>query len=417
MTDLWPHGAKWLKAGLILTACVALGLSLERDEPKSLQLWHAVVPGPIEHRIGLVGRIVPGTSIILTAPFEGHIEEKNFAEDQRVPQGELLLKIGPDLLHLQIRDSLAERLKAESAVQALDDWANGEEMARARRAVSTSQLSLDDTRRKLAETRTLLEQGIVPRMELDSLTQQLKTQTLDLDAARAELAQVRKRAKGEHRQIADMQLANARARHEALLALASRGEVRAPFPGIVMRLPEGASAGNEKPIEAGVRLSQGQPLFGLASVERLNVQARVDESDINQLREGMPVEIRGDGFEDLLQGTVTAVGAQAIASDMHGDNAAYHLVVALAPLEGAIQQRLRLGMSAHLSILTYHNPNAVVLPVDAVVEKGGQHFVVHRTAMNSPETRRSVTLGKATVSGVEVFGMDAGFVLREVGMD
>nr|GFD04566.1 hypothetical protein [Tanacetum cinerariifolium] len=91
-------------------------------------------------------------------------------------RGQLLLRLNTDLLRMQIRDALAERLKAESAVHTLESWADGEEMARARRALSSSQLGLVDTHRKLAETQGLLEQGIVPRIEVDSLEQQLNTQ-------------------------------------------------------------------------------------------------------------------------------------------------------------------------------------------------------------------------------------------------
>jgi multidrug efflux pump subunit AcrA (membrane-fusion protein) len=202
-----------------------------------------------------------------------------------------------------------------------------------------------------------------------------------------------------------------------LLALEQRGQIKAPFAGIIVPLPEGPSGNADKPVEPGVRVTQGQPLFGLASFERLSVKAKVDESDINQLREGMPVEISGDGFDHVLQGTVRAVGAQAIASGMHVDSASYHVTVALPPLENVSQKNLRLGMTARLSVLTYQNPNAVVLPAGVIEEASGKHFVIYRADQHARETRREVTLGRATVDGVEVFGMDAGFVRREVSMN
>jgi multidrug efflux pump subunit AcrA (membrane-fusion protein) len=416
MTDRRVLKSKALKVGLTLAAAAALVYCIWPGEADSGQRWLAVVRAPLEHRVGLVGRIVPGSSITLTSPFEGHVEDKLFADDQRVVRGQLLLRISPDLLRMQIRDAMTERLKAQSAVQVLEGWLDGEEMARAKRALSSSQLNLADTRRKLAESQGLLAQGIVPRMEVDALGQQLKTQHLDVKAARAELHQVRKRGQGEHRQIADMQLANALARHESLLALEPRGEITAPFAGIVVRLPGRASGVDDKPVEPGVRLSQGQPLFGLASLERLHVQASVDEADINQLREGMPVDISGEGFDDQLRGIVSAVGTQSVA-DMRSDSASYHVTVAMPALDPASQQRLRLGMTARLSILTYQNADAVVLPADAVGEAGGKHFVIHRDSENGPETHRAVTLGHATVNGLEVFGVEAGFVRREVSMD
>lgn len=417
MTDTWRFTSGFILLGTLVASGAALVYWTSADEPIPEARWLSVTTSPLEHRIGLTGRIVPGSSITMTAPFEGYVAEKHFTDDQRVSRGQLLLSLAPALLHMQIRDALAERLKAESAVQAFEDWPNGEEMARARRALSTSQMGLADTQRKLTETRELLEQGIVARMEADSLVRQVQIQTLDVRAAQAELKQVNKRGLGEHRQIANMQLANTRARHEILLALEQRGQVKAPFAGIIVPLPEGPSGNADKPVEPGVRVTQGQPLFGLASFERLSVEAKVDESDINQLREGMLVEISGDGFHDVLLGTITSVGAQAIASDMHGDGATYRVTVAMPPLDDASGKSLRLGMSARLSVLTYENPNAVVLPADAIEEASGKHFVLYRADQHARETRLEVTLGRATADGVEVFGMDAGFVRREVSMN
>ena len=412
--------AMFFKVGILaatLTAGAALVHWTWRESGASTVRWSPVERGPLEQRISLVGRIVSGSSVTLTAPFEGLVQQKLFTDDQRVSRGQLLLTINPDVLHMQMRNALAERLKAESAVQALEDWANSDEMARARRAVGSAQSGAADSRRKLTETRVLLEQGIVPRMEVDSLTLQLQAQMQDLATAQAELEKVRRRGQGEHRQIADMELLNARARFDALQALEARGEIRAPFPGIIQRLPDTSSSGAVNTVEPGVRLTQGQPLFSLASLERLHVQAKVDESDINQLREGMSAQISGDGFEDVLPGHVTSVGAQAIASEMHRDSASYHVIVAMPALESSSRSALRLGMSAKLSILIDNNPHAVVLPLDAVGEEGGKHFVIHRAAMDQPETRRFVSLGQTTVSGVQVLGLDNGFVQREVGMD
>lgn len=58
----------------------------------------------------------------------------------------------------------------------------------------------------------------------------------------------------------------------------------------------------------------------------------------------------------------------------------------------------------------------IVLPADVIGEENGEFFVIHRANASAPETRRAVVLGKATVDGVEVFGMDAGFVRRAVSM-
>ncbi|MDA3136648.1 HlyD family secretion protein [Pseudomonas syringae] len=52
-------------------------------------------------------------------------------------------------------------------------------------------------------------------------------------------------------------------------------------------------------------------LFELVNLEELQVTARVEESDVHQLSEGMPVEITGDGFTGLvLRGQIRSVGGK-----------------------------------------------------------------------------------------------------------
>ena len=84
------------------------------------------------------------------------------------------------------------------------------------------------------------------------------------------------------------------------------------------------------PVQVGSRVTPGQPLIGLASVEHLKAIAKVDEADVNQLREGLPVEVSGDGFEGLvLQGSISAVGRQSITNDTQGAGASYLVTVSL----------------------------------------------------------------------------------------
>lgn len=137
---------------------------------------------------------------------------------------------------------------------------------------------------------------------------------MDLEAARREVESTRAKGQGENRQIAEMDLANASVKYETLQAQLDGRTVRAPFAGIVVAAPGLAGEqGSREPVQAGSKLGQGQALFGLASVERLKVSAKVSELDINQLREGQAVEISGDGFEGTtLAGVIAALGGQAL---------------------------------------------------------------------------------------------------------
>lgn len=151
-------------------------------------------------------------------------------------------------------------------------------------------------------------------------------------------------------------------------------------------------------------------LFGLANIERLKIVAKVSELDINQLHQGQPVEVMGDGFDgERLSGSVSVVSGLAIANDSQG-SAQFPVTLAIPKLTDKQLQRVRLGMSARLTIVTYNNEQAIIVPAQAIRQDAGAMSVEYRAAMDKPVERVTITTGQSTAQGVEVFGLKPGFV-------
>lgn len=405
-----------LAAGLIvLLAGAGIAVQSHRSaaEPLSTaEQWLAVKPDALVHQIGLVGKIEPDTTLTLTAPFDGNVQANLVEQGQRVDAGQVLLRMDPALLEVQLRDALSAQLKARRTVQEMQDWDSSPTVSRARRNLRTAQMSAGNTQRKLTESENLFQRGIIPRNELDDLKQQTQQQQLDLIAARDELQQALDQGKGEYRQIADMELTNATVKYDALYQQLEGKEVKAPFSGIVVPAPGSGNAsqgaGNTNaPVQAGSKVSQGQVLFGLANIERLKIVAKVSELDINQLHQGQAVEVMGDGFDgERLSGSVSVVSGLAIAGDTQG-SAQFPVTLSIPRLTPQQLQRVRLGMSARLTIVTYNNAQAIVIPSQAIQP---DMTVEYRPAMDKPVERVTVTTGQSTPQGVEVFGLKPGFV-------
>ena len=401
-------------AVILVLAAVGLALSGLRSptsEPSNpADQWLAVKPDPLVHQIGLVGKIEPDTTLTLTAPFDGNVQANLVEQGQRVDAGQVLLRMDPATLEVQLREALSTQLKARRTVQEMQDWDSSPAVARARRSLRTAEMTAGNTQRKLTESENLFQRGIIPRNELDDLKQQTQQQQLDLVSARSELQQALDQGKGEYRQIADMELTNATVKYDALNKLLEGREVKAPFSGIVVPAPGNSGpqgGGNTNaPVQAGSKVSQGQVLFALANIERLKITAKVSELDINQLRQGQAVEVLGDGFDgERLTGSVSVVSGLAIASDSQG-SAQFAVTLSIPKLTPQQLQRVRLGMSARLTIVTYNNEQAIVVPAQAIT--GGE--VQYREAMDRPVERVKVTTGQSTPQGVEVFGLKPGFV-------
>ncbi|CRM52744.1 putative efflux pump membrane fusion protein [Pseudomonas sp. 24 E 1] len=398
---------------IVLLGGAGLALRSPASAPASTsEQWLAVKPDALVHEIGLVGKIEPDTTITLTAPFDGNVQANLVEQGQRVEAGQVLLRMDPATLEVQLRDALSAQLKARRTVQEMQDWDNGPTVSRARRSLRTTEMTASNTQRKLTESENLFQRGIIPRNELDDLRQQTQQQQLDLASARSELQQAIDQGKGEYRQIADMELTNATVKYDALHQLLEGKEVKAPFSGIVVPPPGNSSSSqgggnNNAPVQAGSKVSQGQVLFGLANIERLKIVARVSELDINQLHQGQAVEVLGDGFEgERLTGSVSVVSGLAIATDSQG-SAQFPVTLSIPKLTPQQLQRVRLGMSARLTIVTYNNAQAIVIPSQAIQP---DMTVEYREAMDKPVERVKVTTGQSTAQGVEVFGLRPGLV-------
>lgn len=406
------HGRRWLAGGLILLSLVAIFAYQTRPTTTTPnERWLHVQPQALENHLGLVGRIEAAMQTTLAAPFEGRVLAIAVTEGQRVERDQHLLTLDTTQLDIQLREALAAQLKAQRIVQDMQSWPQSEEVARSRRAMTNAQLGLSDTRSKLADTRRLFERGIVARMEVDALEQQARTQQLDLTASQAELSAALDKGKGENRQIAEMELTNTQARYQALQALHAQRQLHAPFAGIVLR-PRKQEGGSAPMAQQGMRATLDMPLFELASLERIKAVTRVEEADLYQLSEGMQVQITGDGFDGItLQGRIAAIGVQGIASEMYGGGTMYEVVVAIDPLMPAQQQRVRLGMSARLAILTYRAESGLAVPAEALHrDDEGNAIVKYRVEMNQAPRMLTVTTGRAVPQGVEVFGLAPGYV-------
>jgi multidrug efflux pump subunit AcrA (membrane-fusion protein) len=412
---------KRLLGAVLIVLVAGVGITLlshqspAANQPGNAEQWLEVKVDPLVHQIGLVGKIEPDTTITLTAPFDGNVQANLVEQGQRVEAGQVLLRMDPATLEVQLREVLSAQLKARRTVQEMQDWDSGQQVGRARRSLRTAEMTASNTQRKLTESENLFKRGIIPRNELDDLKQQTAQQQLDLVAARGELQQAIEQGKGEYRQIADMELTNATVKYDALHTLLDGKEVKAPFSGIVVPAPGSNSSGpgggnNNAPVQAGSKVSQGQVLFGLANIEKLKIVTKVSELDINQLHQGQAVEVLGDGFDgERLTGSVSVVSGLAIASDSQG-SAQFPVTLSIPKLTPQQLQRVRLGMSARLTIVTYNNDQAIVVPAQAISRGDGVMTVEYRAAMDKPVERVTVTTGQSTAQGVEVFGLKPGFV-------
>jgi HlyD family secretion protein len=396
-------------AAVAFTASVAVALSFGQ-----LRHHEAAADVPVEHeiflvhaqplvtRVAMLGTIEPSRIINVGMPFDGSIRERLVPIGAMVSKGQPLLVLDTLDLDARIRDSEAMLLKAESTDAGLRVWAHGPEVSRARRNLDSAGQNLATARRRLTETKALLDRGIVPRMEFDDQIQSVRGLEGTAISAQQDLVEVLAQGGAESQRIAALQLENARAIIGALQEQRWKALLLSPATGIVTR-PAKVAAGTAGEVEAGVPVQRGQVLFSIADLATLEVTGRVDEFDINRVAVGQTVEVNAEPLgAKPVKGLVDAIAPQSAEVSGSGQIAHFAVRILLAPLPDPVRNLLRIGMSATTHIRVYDNPAAVIVPLTAIQDQGSDPVVRLRDNATGREREVSVTLGETTETGVEI---------------
>lgn len=400
---------RWFGLGVAATCAVLLWRPWQAPPaaPPDAQ-WLALAPQPLERRLGLLGRIEPARREAVVAPFAGVLQALPVPFGARVEAGQPLARLDTAQLDIQLRQAEAEALKARRALAQLQGWASGPEVARAKRALARARRTLALSQAALAEAQGLFDAGIIARLEVDNLAEQVAAQVEALKAAEAELRLIQAQGQGELLHIAGMESANAQAHHAGLLALRAQAVLRAPFAGLLAP-PRGDGRQPQQQVRVGQQVSAGMPLLELVELDHLQVVAQVEQGDVQALRIGMPVHISAAGFAGELHGRIASLSLQA--SENQGQGAWFDLRVALDETAEPIAAGVRLGMTVHLSVLLYRNEQGIAVPEQVLrSDAAGGQYVEFRANEQQAPRRVPVVVRGVVGQGVEVEGLQAGQV-------
>ena len=213
---------------------------------------------------------------------------------------------------------------------------------------------------ELASTERLT--GLVSQLDLDRLRRNLRMKDADVDRARASLA-------------------------DAQISLAY-AVIRAPVAGTIASVStyEGET----------IAASLAAPTFvTIVDLDRLEVQAFVDENDIGRVRVGQRVSLRVDAFPGRdLDGVVRSIYPKAQLVN----NVVNYVVIIDIPDRRGLP--LRPEMTVHASFVLEERANVIAIPRSAILRERGQDMVIVKSGADW--TPRAVRIGLQTPRSVEV---------------
>ena len=238
------------------------------------------------------------TEVTVSAKSAGELKTFGVSEGQIVEQGTVVGTI--DSYQLQ-----QTSLQLEAQKRQLGATRNATDSRRLdlEKQLSSINQQIANAQRERQRFTELVNDGAVPRKQLDDINNQLKVLERQRDATRDQIrsnnASLAEQSKGIGAQIEGL---NAQQRQIADQIEGTR--VKAPITGTVL----------EKYVEQGEFVITGKPLFKLADTERMYLRAYVTSSQLQKVKVGQKVTVfadYGDGQKKEYAGTISWISSRS----------------------------------------------------------------------------------------------------------
>ena len=298
--------------------------------------------------------------------------------------------------------------------------------------ISLAEKELQEAKEKLANLRTLVKKGFSPPENLRTKELEIETKAFKLDSSRADLMVLEKftrkkneveltaKAEENKRKLtraqatgkaavekaqSDLEAAQVTSRLEkAALDRAKkqleRTVVKAPQDGILVYSKDRWWDPSGR-IQPGAMVHYQQNLFSLPDLTKMQVKVKIHEAMVKKIQVGLKAEIRVESQADkVLHGSVTKVETLADSRGYWDERGVKEYVTIVKVDELPPEFGLKPGMTAEVKILINEIPNVLMVPVQAVAQKGKEHFAY--LVLPTGVDRRDVTIGENNDKFVEI---------------
>jgi RND family efflux transporter MFP subunit len=326
--------------------------------------------------LSLDGQITPLQQSTLSTPQSGTVTAVYANEGQRVSSGELLAKLDDSTLRAQLAQQVALAAQAQAQLSGQTLQGNitpsqaqstvataAQQLATAKNNLSTARAALVNAKLVYDGDVTLYKSGYVAQTALEAARAayvQAQQTVYSSEAAQQQAVVALENAKAQGTNavpIQDQQIAGARATLKSaqaqvklLQAQIVQTSLIAPFDGVI----------TQRVLDPGGFAGPNQPILQISQVAHVYVNVNVPDSELGYVHKATPVTF-----------TSTSVPGRTFSGTVYDVNA--------TPTTGTLSYRARIvmpnpddalrgGMLVSVSVRKEFHPNAIVVPLTAVVQ-------------------------------------------------
>ena len=155
--------------------------------------------------------------------------------------------------------------------------------------------------------------------------------------------------------------------------------------------------GSDDELEVGGRVKTHSILLTVASMENLSVKMQVRENDVQHMKKDLAITVRPDAFPSMqLEGKLTKVDQIASRTDIFS-NARRFTVRGKCSKS---PKQLKTGMNCRVTVHADEVPDALQIPIVAVIEESGKYYCNVKTSGGFE--KREVKIGLSNNENVQI---------------
>lgn len=303
----------------------------------------------ITEKVSASGTVQPVTEVKLAPEVSGEIIELNVEDGDSVRQGEVLVKIRPDVWLSQLERSEATLNQQKANVES------------SKASLSRAEATFTRSEQEYNRQKKLWDEKVISEAEWQLAQQNFKIAKNDLESAKQSLEAARYIVKSTEASVQESR-ENVR-----------RTTVVSPMKGVISKL-------NVKQGERVVGTAQmaGTEMLRIADLNVMEVRVNVNENDIVRVHLNDTVQIEVDAYSNTdkeFKGIVTNIANTA--KDKQSADAITEFEVRILILQSSYSDLVkegnrypfRPGMTANVEILTQTKDNVLSVPLAAVTTR------------------------------------------------
>jgi len=372
----------------------------------------AAEQGTMAQTLTVTGTIRAGREADVGAQISARVVEVKVREGDSVTAGQVLVTLDAAQAKSQVRQARAgaeatgaQLEAAKRRLEVLEEGARPEEKAIARSRLEQAESALRTAEADLKRLRGLYEEGAISKQQLDGAQTEYDTARTNRDSARQSLELMEKGARPEEIEAGRKDVEAAAAGLDQARGMLAEAEerlgytvIRSPLTGVVY----------ERHVEPGEITSTGggDPLLRLADLSTVYYEAMVPERVALKVKPGQRVEVVVQGNGDRsVEGEV-----ERLVPVANPNSRDFLMRINLVEAAGMTKP----GMFARGAVIVEESAGVVVVPKDALVERGGK-LLAFGVAEGRAEQRK-VGAGISDAERVEIVsGITAGEQVVVIG--